>query len=258
DKRNISEIQPRPITHGSYSLFGGSPIPIKHRTCSANSYRSESESQNYTSIIEPLSPSIVDPRTARQIVPPFQVGKRFFSTKPHRMAQFDKDFNTIINGHHSASANPSPMRQLSADSNLMTHSVTECLLSDRLNIDGKRPEIKSNEVPTAISSSINARIFSISPLDSLVISAINQLSSKLRTRMRDFLERERSNHSPGSEAQTLIDEILPQVNNNGNGLDSSKSNQTRNNYNHDSSNISRDLSNILKNLKKVEQIFDGK
>lgn len=142
----------------------------------------------------------------------------------------------------------------------MTHSVTECLLSDRSSIDGKRQEIKSNEISaasTAIASSINARIFSISPLDSLVISAINQLSSKLRTRMRDFLERERYNHLLGSEARTLIDEILPQVNTNGNGPDSSKSNQIRNNYNHDSSNISRDLSNILKNLKKVEQIFDG-
>ncbi|XP_075591525.1 uncharacterized protein LOC124491807 isoform X2 [Dermatophagoides farinae] len=254
NKRNKAEIQPQPINQGSYSLFGGS-----RRTSSANSYCSESESQNYSSAIEPSSPSIVDPRTARPIVPPFQVGKRFFSTKPHRMAQFDKDFNTIIHGHHSASANPSPMRQLSADPNLMTHSVTECLLSDRSSIDGKRQEIKSNEISaasTAIASSINARIFSISPLDSLVISAINQLSSKLRTRMRDFLERERYNHLLGSEARTLIDEILPQVNTNGNGPDSSKSNQIRNNYNHDSSNISRDLSNILKNLKKVEQIFD--
>ncbi|KAH9419537.1 hypothetical protein DERP_009594 [Dermatophagoides pteronyssinus] len=258
DKRNKAEIQSQPPTQCSYSLFNGSSIQSKHRTSSANSYRSESDSQNYISVIEPSSPSIVDPRTARQMVPPFQVGKRFFSTKPHRMAQFDKDFNTIIHGHHSASANPSPMRQMSADSNLMTHSVTECLLSDRLNIDSKRQETKSNEVPTGspvISSGINARIFSISPLDSLVISAINQLSSKLRTRMRDFLERERTNHSPGSEARTLIEEILPQVNN-VNGPDSSKSNQTRNNYNHDSSNISRDLSNILKNLKKVEQIFD--
>ena len=73
--------------------------------------------------------------------------------------------------------------------------------------------------------------------------------------MRDLLERERSNHSIGSETRDLIDEILPQVGPSAIGMDS-RPGQSKN-YSHESSNISRDLSNILKNLKKAEQIFDG-
>ncbi|KPM06800.1 hypothetical protein QR98_0052790 [Sarcoptes scabiei] len=68
--------------------------------------------------------------------------------------------------------------------------------------------------------------------------------------MVDFLEKERSNHSPNSEPRILIDEILPQVNSATNQANVSKS------HNYESSNISRDLSNILKNLKKVDQTFD--
>lgn len=179
------------------------------------------------------------------------MGKRFFSTKPHRMAQFDKEFPKLVGRSISANSN-----QLSPDHNLMTHSVTESLLTRNIsnNVSGQD---KFNEHPLsdnlAISPSINARIFRISPLDSLVISAINQLASKLQTRMRNFLERERLNHLVGSEARTLIDEILPQVS--AASTSNSRSNVCKN---PESSNISRDLSNILKNLKKVEQIFDGK
>lgn len=114
----------------------------------------------------------------------------------------------------------------------------------------------SNPSPLA-SAGINSRIFTISPLDSLVISAINQLSGKLRTRLIELLEGERSNHSIGSETRSLIEEILPQVACSMSGLDY-RGAQSKGAYNHEPSNLSRDLSNILKNLKKVEQIFDGK
>ena len=197
----------------------------------------------------------------------FQMGKRFFSTKPHQMAQFDRDFSSVT---RCSSAAPNGDNKKHFDPNLMTHSATESLLSRHVipsspnvaNTDlnsGCRVEAFSATPTTLtppINSGINARIFSISPLDSLVISAINQLSSKLRTRMRDLLERERSSHSIGSETRNLIDEILPQVGASAIGMDN-RSVQAKNYYSHEPSNISRDLSNILKNLKKVEQIFDG-
>jgi hypothetical protein len=69
----------------------------------------------------------------------------------------------------------------------------------------------------------------------------------MRTNMRCLLERERLKYQIGTETRVMIDEILPQV----------SSPDKRLNDNNES-NISRDLSNILKNLKKVEQSFDGK
>lgn len=199
------------------------------------------------------------------------MGKRFFSTKPHQMAKFDREFSSVTRCS-SAAANGNNKTKLQSDPNLMTHSATESLLSRHMvstspgvttadlgscRVEGGPMAGASATVTPPINTGINARIFSISPLDSLVISAINQLSSKLRTRMRDLLERERSNHLIGSETRGLIEEILPQVGPSAIGMDG-RSGQSKNAYTHEPSNISRDLSNILKNLKKVEQIFDGK
>lgn len=212
-------------------------------------------------------------------IPSFQMGKRFFSTKPHQMAQFDLEFRSVARCSSAAasSVNGINIKKLPNES-IMTHSVTESLLTRHISVPSSPNNIESqspraldqikpgstttvsstvNVTPPISSSGINARIFSISPLDSLVISAINQLSTKLRTRMRDLLERERTNHSIGSETRVLIDEILPQVGVPLTGMDS-QSSQTKSSYNHEPSNISRDLSSTLKNLKKVEQIFDGK
>ena len=230
----------------------------------------------------------VQPSECVRSIPSFQMGKRFFSTKPHQMAQFDRDFSAVArcssaaanghqaNGQHQHQPHSSGhSKKLTSDPNLMTHSATESLLSRHVlstspgasnavadSLGSPRVDQPSTSASTTLTppisscGGINARIFSISPLDSLVISAINQLSFKLRTRMRDLLERERSNNSIGSETRVLIEEILPQVGPSAIGMDS-RSGQPKNAYSHEPSNISRDLSNILKNLKKVEQIFEG-
>src|SRR5690349_4700003 len=38
-------------------------------------------------------------------IPSFQMGKRFFSTKPHQMAQFDRDFSSVARCSSAAAAN---------------------------------------------------------------------------------------------------------------------------------------------------------
>lgn len=226
-------------------------------------------------------------------LPSFQMGKRFFSTKPHQKAQFDRDFaraggSSSVSQSRAASRTPPE-----PNTSLMTHSMTESMLmhhhyphqqqqhyhnrrgsattsasshdmmpttpsasSSAAAASGSTSMMATNSSPLA-PTGINSRIFTISPLDSLVISAINQLSGKLRTRLIELLEGERSNHSIGSETRSLIEEILPQVTCSMSGLDY-RGAQSKSGYNHEPSNLSRDLSNILKNLKKVEQIFDGK
>ena len=206
----------------------------------------------------------------------FQMGKRFFSTKPHQMAQFDRDFRC---------SSAAPRIKLSTEPNMMTHSATESLLTRHSNassVSSNGPHQMASHYehhrmdpthPTSLgpmgvislasgtppinANAINSRVFSISPLDSLVISAINQLSSKLRTRMQDLLERERNNESLDSDTRALMEEILPRVNSVC-GNDRKSSSKNSSSFTHETNNVSRDLSNILKNLKKAEQIFDGK
>ncbi|XP_067132971.1 centrosomal protein of 170 kDa-like isoform X2 [Centruroides vittatus] len=83
----------------------------------------------------------------------------------------------------------------------------------------------------------------LSALDSLVISAIHQLSIKLRTRARCLLEKEGQKYSEKSDIRLMIEEVLPQV-------VEKKSNI------HNEGNLTRDLSSILKNLKRVEQSLE--
>lgn len=155
-------------------------------------------------------------------IPTFQVGKRFFSTKPHQMAQIESSIRA---------------KSIGQKPGVMSLSMTES-------------SHKSPDSPSAGKSSSqhqNKSMRELSALDGLVVSAINQLSQKMRTNMRCLLEKERLKHQIGTETRVMIDEILPQV----------SSPDKRLNDNNES-NISRDLSNILKNLKKVEQSFDGK
>lgn len=250
-------------TQPGQPIFTSAAVSIqKSPSFSSNAIKNYSSRGAHVYVSESYDTDSTTSECVRSI-PSFQMGKRFFSTKPHQMAQFDRDFSSVA---RCSSANTSN-HKTTPDPNLMTHSATESLLSrhnvistglmSAQEVNNHRLETvaSSPNANTSISSNINARILSISPLDSLVISAINQLSSKLRTRMRGFLEKERLNHSIGSETRSLIDEILPQVST-ATGLDS-QSGQSKNPYNHDPSNISRDLTNILKNMKKVEQIFDG-
>lgn len=86
----------------------------------------------------------------------------------------------------------------------------------------------------------------LTALDTLVITAILQLSHKLRVKMRECLQHERLKFEDNSETRLLIDEILPQLNTVEARLQDGSETGS-----------SKDLSNILKNLKKVEQSIDG-
>jgi hypothetical protein len=155
-------------------------------------------------------------------IPTFQVGKRFFSTKPHQMAQIESSIRA---------------KNIGQKPDVMSISMTES--------SHKSPDSPSDGKSS--SQHQNKSMRELSALDGLVVSAINQLSQKMRTNMRSLLERERLKHQIGTETRVMIDEILPQV-----------SSPDRRLNDNNESNISRDLSNILKNLKKVEQSFDGK
>ncbi|KAG8193401.1 hypothetical protein JTE90_012200 [Oedothorax gibbosus] len=81
----------------------------------------------------------------------------------------------------------------------------------------------------------------ITALDSLVISAIHQLASKLWSNSKHLLERERKKCPKGSDTWLMIDEVLPQGPVTGTPEDGD---------------FTKDLSSILKNLKRVEQGID--
>ncbi|GFS94434.1 centrosomal protein of 170 kDa protein B [Nephila pilipes] len=81
----------------------------------------------------------------------------------------------------------------------------------------------------------------ITALDSLVISAIHQLASKLWSNSKHLLERERKKCPKGSDTWLMIDEVLPQGPVTGTPEDGD---------------FTKDLSSILKNLKRVEQGLD--
>nr|XP_042906320.1 centrosomal protein of 170 kDa protein B isoform X1 [Parasteatoda tepidariorum]XP_042906321.1 centrosomal protein of 170 kDa protein B isoform X2 [Parasteatoda tepidariorum] len=81
----------------------------------------------------------------------------------------------------------------------------------------------------------------ITALDSLVISAIHQLASKLWSNSKELLERERKKCPKGSDTWLMIDEVLPQGPVSGTPEDGD---------------FTKDLSSILKNLKRVEQGID--
>ncbi|XP_064483733.1 centrosomal protein of 170 kDa protein B-like isoform X3 [Ornithodoros turicata] len=87
----------------------------------------------------------------------------------------------------------------------------------------------------------------LSALDSLVISAIYQLSGKLRTNARSLIERERFKFPENSEARLMMEELLPRVvePSGRQGGDSPPD-----------GNVTRELSTILKNLKRIEQSLD--
>ncbi|XP_076305959.1 uncharacterized protein LOC143222802 isoform X2 [Tachypleus tridentatus] len=82
----------------------------------------------------------------------------------------------------------------------------------------------------------------LSALDCLVVSAIYQLSAKLRSTARIILEKEK--HPTNSDTRLMIDEVLPQI------TDKRLPDYTLD-INH--TNLTRELSSVLKNLKRVEQ-----
>ncbi|XP_022253992.1 centrosomal protein of 170 kDa-like isoform X2 [Limulus polyphemus] len=84
----------------------------------------------------------------------------------------------------------------------------------------------------------------LSALDCLVVSAIYQLSAKLRSTARIILEKEKNRHPTNSDTRLMIDEVLPQI------TDKRLPDYALD-INH--ANLTRELSSVLKNLKRVEQ-----
>ena len=104
----------------------------------------------------------------------------------------------------------------------------------------------THKPPISSYKSVSKTGLELTALDGLVISAISQLSHKLRNNMIDVMESQRPQHPSGSPHRILIDEVLPQMT------------TTDRRLNENGVSVSRDLSAILKNLKKVEQSLEGK
>ncbi|XP_075723726.1 uncharacterized protein LOC119166915 isoform X4 [Rhipicephalus microplus] len=84
----------------------------------------------------------------------------------------------------------------------------------------------------------------LSALDSLVISAIHQLSGKLRTSARTLIEKERLKYPENSDVRLMLEEVLPRVV------------ERRPSDSPTDGNLTRELSSILKNLKRIEQCLE--
>ena len=171
--------------------------------------------------------------------------KRMFSTKPHYQSQQPSSSSS----RQQANVAPIKRQQENIHSqqqqqNAMTSSGMSSSLHE-VSPEANRPSTSTTSPPT---SSPGRR--TLSSLDNLVVSAILQLSVKIRRGMREWLEQEKLKHPSGSETRLMIEEILPQVS----SLDVSGSFDALSGGNE---NLSKDLSNILKNLKKVEQSMEG-
>lgn len=81
-------------------------------------------------------------------------------------------------------------------------------------------------------------------MDSLVISAIHQLSGKLRTSARTLIEKERLKYPENSDVRLMLEEVLPRVV------------ERRPSDSPTDGNLTRELSSILKNLKRIEQSLE--
>ncbi|RWS17756.1 uncharacterized protein B4U79_02518 [Dinothrombium tinctorium] len=143
---------------------------------------------------------------------PFQLTKRIFSTKPHQIARLE-----------------SSMRVKNFPHDPMSSSFVE-----------KKCSPTDNE-----SSFQKKNSKELSALDHLVISAILQLSAKLRNNLGCILEKSRLNYPKDSEMRLMIEEMIPQF-----SVSETRFCETSDNT------TSKDLSNILKNLKKVEQSLE--
>ena len=161
----------------------------------------------------------------------------------HRLNQIQNQLminRMLVNKNNENAARSSPTSpSRSSDQGIMTQSLTERVPYTRESLSSQIGSIKT-VTPTLKSRELSA-------LDSLVVSAINQLSFKMRENVRIVLEKERTKYQMGSEARLMIDEFLPQI----------YLSEKRLGDNNDS-NLSKDLSNTLKNLRKVDQSLEGK
>ncbi|EEC14854.1 hypothetical protein IscW_ISCW020890 [Ixodes scapularis] len=113
---------------------------------------------------------------------------------------------------------------------------------ERQSGDGESKTPTENGIKTPSTTTPGRR--ELSALDSLVISAIHQLSGKLRTSARTLIERERFKYPENSDVRLMIEEVLPRVV------------ERRPGDSPTEGNLTKELSTILKNLKRIEQSLE--
>ncbi|CAN7999900.1 unnamed protein product [Ixodes hexagonus] len=114
--------------------------------------------------------------------------------------------------------------------------------AERQSGDGESKTPTENGIKTPCTTTPGRR--ELSALDSLVISAIHQLSGKLRTSARTLIERERFKYPENSDVRLMIEEVLPRVV------------ERRPSDSPTDGNLTKELSSILKNLKRIEQSLE--
>lgn len=114
--------------------------------------------------------------------------------------------------------------------------------AERQSGDGESKTPTENGIKTPLTTTPGRR--ELSALDSLVISAIHQLSGKLRTSARTLIERERFKYPENSDVRLMIEEVLPRVV------------ERRPSDSPTEGNLTKELSTILKNLKRIEQSLE--
>ena len=243
-----------PLSVMSETAHGGNPggHQARPRLSSALSNSSNNTMSN-ASTSEDLS-NMSDQVNVKNLqhLSPFQLGRRIYSTKPHYMAQTNSFRNRLeengcgnlsyANGTESHDHSSLPLQSFSSQIQPSELAPSSLLIEPK----------KFGQLTTAgtnfnfISSSSGSK--SLSALDYLVLSAVNELSFKLRCKLRQILDAEKSKYPVNNENRILIEELLPQVN----------LTEYRNSENSSEKTISRDLSNVLKNLKRIEQSLEGK
>ena len=243
--------------HGAL-VHPGSHQLAKPRLSSALSNSSNNTMSN-ASTSEDLS-NVSDQINVKNLqnLSPFQLGRRIYSTKPHYMAQTNSFRNRLEEngaGSNPAYSNGNNVELLSHEhSSLPPHPFSSQTQSNELAPFPLSTEKKKFGQLSVAGNSFNFNSSggsnsnkSLSALDYLVLSAVNELSFKLRCKLRQILDAEKSKYPVNNENRILIEELLPQVN----------LAEYRNSENSSEKTISRDLSNVLKNLKRVEQSLEG-
>lgn len=181
-----------------------------------------------------------------QHLSPFQLGRRIYSTKPVHMAQTNS-FRSKLGENGNLYMNGGSNELAICDqpqSSLSIELPTSLCLAEPKKKFGQL-STSSTPQPTANFNLNNSNSKSLSALDYLVLSAVHQLSFKLRCKLRTILDVEKNKYPFDNENRILIEELLPQVN-----VAEYRNSETS------EKTISRDLSNVLKNLKRIEQSLE--
>jgi len=180
---------------------------------------------------------------------PFQLGRRIYSTKPHYMAQTNSFRNKLSENGNNLYTNGNNELTLCDLAQSLTNELPPSLHSLNSEPIKKFGQLSASSTPQPNSSNSfsfnNSNSKSLSALDYLVLSAVHQLSFKLRCKLRSILDAEKSKYPIDNENRILIEELLPQVN-----VIEYRNSETS------EKTISRDLSNVLKNLKRIEQSLE--